>query len=217
MGLLSPELYVDSSMVKANVNNFGLSHSGMTVEEFKEQAIETNGLFMLPGPRVDADGAEHNKVRYFQDSQGRMPLSPVDTDARWCSKPGKLSDLLYQENVVVDRGGFILFGGITHAVEVEWKALPSLLEQLPDSPMSLAADTAYSVGKLRQLLEEKDIRAYIPIHPNQETSMVSKGDFLYRGIILSVPRARCYIAARRNGGTAPTSTWRIKKTVRPVR
>ena len=36
MGLLSPELYTDSSMVKANVNNFGLSRSGMTVEEFKE-------------------------------------------------------------------------------------------------------------------------------------------------------------------------------------
>ena len=46
MGLLSRELYVDSSMVKANVNSYGLSRSGMTVEEFKEQVIETNGLLM---------------------------------------------------------------------------------------------------------------------------------------------------------------------------
>ena len=103
MGLLSPELYTDSSMVKANVNNFGLSRSGMTVEEFKEQAIETNGLFMLPGTTVDEDGGEHDEVRHFQDSQGRLPLSPVDTGARWRSRPGKLTGLHYQENVVVDR------------------------------------------------------------------------------------------------------------------
>ncbi len=73
MGLLSPELYVDSSMVKANANNFGLSRSGMTVEEFKEQATETNGLFMQPGPTVDADGAEHDEVRYFQDPRAVCP------------------------------------------------------------------------------------------------------------------------------------------------
>ncbi len=77
MGLLSPELYVDSSMVKANVNNYGLSRSGMTVEEFKEQAIETNGLFVLPGRTTGEHGAEHDEVRYFQDPQGRLPLSPV--------------------------------------------------------------------------------------------------------------------------------------------
>ena len=191
MGLLSPELYVDSSMVKANVNNFGLSRSGMTVEEFKEQAIETNGLFMLPGPTVDADGAEHDEVRYFQDPQGRLPLSPVDTDARWCSsKPGKLWGFHYEENAVVDGGGFILSRSVTHASQGEWKALPALLEKLPIRPVSLAADTACSVGELRQLLEEKDIRAYIPIHPNQEGSMVSKGDFIYRGDHLICPQGK---------------------------
>ena len=190
MGLLSPELYVDSSMVKANVNNFGLSRSGMTVEEFKEQAIETNGLFMLPGTTVDEDGGEHDEVRYFQDSQGRLPLSPVDTGARWRSRPGKLTGLHYQENVVVDRGGFILARGVTHASEGEWKALPALLERLPIKPLSLAADTAYSVGQLRELLEEKDITAYIPIHPIQETNMVSKGDFIYHGDHLICPRGK---------------------------
>ena len=47
MGLLSPEMYVDSSLVKANVNSHDLSPSGMTTEEFKEQAVQVNGLFVI--------------------------------------------------------------------------------------------------------------------------------------------------------------------------
>ena len=39
LGLLSPELYVDSSLVKANVSGYGLAPIGMTVSEFKEKAI----------------------------------------------------------------------------------------------------------------------------------------------------------------------------------
>ena len=31
---MSPEVYVDSRMFKANVNNFGLSRSDLSVEEF---------------------------------------------------------------------------------------------------------------------------------------------------------------------------------------
>ena len=42
MGLLSPEMYVDSSLVKANVNSHDLSPRGMTVEEFNEQAVQVN-------------------------------------------------------------------------------------------------------------------------------------------------------------------------------
>ena len=52
---------MDSSMVKASANNFGLPNSGMSVEEFKEQAIETHRFFMLPGPTADADGAGNVK------------------------------------------------------------------------------------------------------------------------------------------------------------
>ena len=43
LGLLSPETYVDSSLVKANMSGYDLVPSGMTVAEFKEQAIEVNG------------------------------------------------------------------------------------------------------------------------------------------------------------------------------
>ena len=38
-GLLSPEMYADSSLVKANVNSRQLSRSGLTVAEFRERAI----------------------------------------------------------------------------------------------------------------------------------------------------------------------------------
>ena len=56
MGLLSPENYADSSVVKANVNNFGLSRSDLSVEESKEDGIEENGLFVLASSTVDDEG-----------------------------------------------------------------------------------------------------------------------------------------------------------------
>ena len=56
--------------------------------------------------------------------------------------------------------------------------------------MSLAGDTGYSEGQLRQLLEERNITAYIPIHPRQETSMVSTGDFTYHGDHLVCPQGK---------------------------
>ena len=195
MGLLSAELYVDSSMVQANVNSYGLSRSGMTVEEFveefKEQAIETNGLFVMARSTVDDEGVEHGEVRYFQDAKGRLPLSPVDTDARWrTTRPGKPSGLNYQDNVIADRGGFILSRGITHASTGEWKAVPQLLERLPLQSVSLAGDTGYNAGELRQLLDHRNITAYIPIHPLQESNMVSTGGFDYLGHHLVCPQGK---------------------------
>ena len=40
LGLLSPEMYADGSLVKANVSSNDLSSSGTTVEEFREQSVE---------------------------------------------------------------------------------------------------------------------------------------------------------------------------------
>lgn len=142
----------------------------MSVAEFKERAIEENGLFLLTETTVDDDGVELEEVRYFQSPEGRMPLNPVDADARWkTTRAGKASGLQYQENVIVDLGGFILSRGATDASERESKAVAGLLEGLPLPPVSLAGDTGYSDGRLRHLLEEQDITAYIPIHPRQET------------------------------------------------
>ena len=106
----------------------------------------------------------------------------VDTYARWrTSRPGTPAGLHYQENRIVDPGGFIKSRGVNHASEGEWKAVPHLLERLPLQPVSLAGDTGYKVGELRQILEERDIEAYIPIQPIQETNMVCRGGFVYHG------------------------------------
>ena len=126
-----------------NVNSHDLSPSEMTVEEFKERAIKVNGLFMIT---VDEDGVEHEEVRHFQKPDGRLPLSPVDTDARRpTSRPGKPSGLRYQENVIVDRGGFILSQGITYASEGEWKTVPALLDRA-----ALASSVAGCVHRLQR-------------------------------------------------------------------
>ena len=39
MGMLSPEMYADGSLVTANVSSHDLSRSGMTVEEVREESI----------------------------------------------------------------------------------------------------------------------------------------------------------------------------------
>ena len=83
LGLLSPEMYADSSLVRANVSSHRLSRSGLSVGEFLEQAVEENGLFMLAEAGVDENGTGENDVRFFQDPKGALPLSTVDTDARW--------------------------------------------------------------------------------------------------------------------------------------
>ena len=90
LDLLSPDPYAHSSLGKTNVNSDGLSRSSMTAEEFKEQAIGANGHFVLPGTTTEEDGVGHEEIRYFQDPQGRLPMSPVDANARWrTSRPGK--------------------------------------------------------------------------------------------------------------------------------
>ena len=120
-----------------------------------------------------------------------MPLNPVDTDARWrTTRAGRASGLQYQENVIVDRGGFILSRGVTHASERESKAVAALIEKLPLHSVSLAGDSGYSDGRLRQLLEEQNITAYIPIHTRHETSMVSTGEFVYHGGHLVCPEGK---------------------------
>lgn len=120
-----------------------------------------------------------------------MPLNPVDTDALWkTTGAGKASGLQYQENVIVDLGGLTLSRGVTHAFERESKAIAGLLEGVPLQPVSLAGDIGYSVGRLRYPLEEREITAYIPIHPKQETSRVASADCTYYGYHLVCPQGK---------------------------
>lgn len=122
----------------------------------------------------------------------------------------------YQENVIVDLGGFILSRGATHASERESNAVPDLLELLPLKPVSLAGDTGYSEGSLRELLEERNITAYIPIHPKQETIMVASGDFVYQGDHLVCPQDKFVRRSTYHERHGPTDTWRIRRMVRPA-
>ena len=191
LGLLSRQMYADSSLVRANVNGHKLSRSGMSVEEFREKAVEENGLFVLREQKVGENGERRESVSYYQDQKGRMPLNPVDTDARWrTTRRDRRPNLHYQETAIVDRGGFIVARKATHASGGDWRALIGMLPQLPISPESLAADTGYNDGRLRKHLDEQGIKAYIPVHPNQERNMVEKGAFDYRGDHLVCPEGK---------------------------
>ena len=83
LGLLSPEMYADASLVKTNASSFGLVSSGMTVSEFEDLAVEENGLFVLTETEANESGVDNEEVRYYQDPKGRLPLNPVDTEAHW--------------------------------------------------------------------------------------------------------------------------------------
>ena len=145
--LLSPKMYADSTLVKANVSGQSLSPSEMTVEEFQEKAIQENDIFVVKETDNKEDDTTKGQVKYYQDRRGRLPLSPVDPDARWRTHSrSKPAELCYLENAIVDGGGFILARSVAHASEGDWKAIPKLLEELPIKPESLTADSSYSVG-----------------------------------------------------------------------
>ena len=94
LGMLSREMYMDSILVKASVSGYGLAPSGMTFGEFKEQAIEENGLFKIVETAMDEDGSQHETAGYFRIPKGRLPLNPVDTGACWgATRAGKASGL----------------------------------------------------------------------------------------------------------------------------
>jgi len=78
MGLLSPKMYADSTLVRANVSSQGLSPSGMTVDEFQDKAIQVNDLFMVKEVEDRADDAPCERVKYYQDRQGRYSCLTSD-------------------------------------------------------------------------------------------------------------------------------------------
>ena len=74
LGLLTRQMYVDSSLVRANVSGKQLSSSGMTVDEFKEKAVEENDLLVVREQHPGVDGKEKESVSYYQDPKGRLHL-----------------------------------------------------------------------------------------------------------------------------------------------
>ena len=77
-----------------------------------------------------------------------------------------------------------------------------MLEQLPIQPVSLAANTACNAGRVRQILEERGITACIPIHPRQESNMVTMGGFEYHGDHPVCPQGKILTGATYHRRTA---------------
>jgi transposase len=188
LNLLSPRTYADSSLVTANASTKALNKTALSPTEFKEQATEKDGVYTVLDiqPAVPEEGkpAKFEYLRY-QDDAGRLPLSRVDPDARW-RKPNDQSRAIfgYKENLIVDRSGFILARGVTQADASDLEGIEPLLDRLPFRPKSLAADTGYRSGRLRQRLRRGGITPYIPLHPNQEATggaALASGEFAFHG------------------------------------
>ena len=180
MGLLSKQLYVDSSLLRANLALHNLYPSGLTIKEFQEKAIAENGLSVLAeedgaedGDGEDGRGGRRWRRRYFQDRRGKVQLSEVDLSARrrHTGRPGSSHFFSYEDNIAVDGGGFILARKLTHSSVREWKATVGLLDELPLKPETLAA-AGYSVGELREHFDSQGITSYIPFNPTQ----LNRGD-----------------------------------------
>ena len=111
LGLLSRQMCADSSLVRANVSERNLYPSGMSLREFRDRAVEENGLFVLRKRGVGKDGEDRRNIIYYQDTKGRLPWSPVGTDARWrTTRHDKCAHLHYQGNAIVERGGIAVNG-----------------------------------------------------------------------------------------------------------
>ena len=65
LGLLTRQMQVDSSLVRAKVSGKDQSPSGMRVEEFKEKSVEENDLFVLREEHIGVDGEEKESVSYY--------------------------------------------------------------------------------------------------------------------------------------------------------
>lgn len=76
-----------------------------------------------------------------------------------------------KEQILADRSGFILARGITGADVSDVEGALPVLETLTVRITSLTADTGYRAGKLRRLLRQRSIRAFIPLGCNQDAGV----------------------------------------------
>jgi transposase len=191
LGMLSPKMYADSTLVKADVSSQNLPPSEMTVKEFQEKAIQENGLFVVREIGNKDDANTKGQAKYYQDCRGQLALSPVDLDARWLThSSSKPAELCYLENTIVDDGGFILARTASHASEADWRVIPKLLEEVPIKPDSLTADSSYSAGELRKHLRDQEITHYIPTRSKQESELAVKHGFEYHEGYLICPEGK---------------------------
>ena len=168
LGLVSDQVYCDSTLLKAHVDETHLSSTSLTPEEFVKQVIQENNVYLEPletktsGVAQSSPPEESSSVagqpvwvetKRYQDSKGKLPLSPVDPDARWQAKNKKeRARLCYKDNLLVDDEGFVLAEKATHSTCSDPQAAKELIQSLPILPDSLAADNGDPSGKVTRLV-----------------------------------------------------------------
>jgi transposase len=165
-GLLSRRVYLDSSLIPANVRTQALSPRDPT-DPAPQRLEERDGVWVT----IDRQRGTETEpatlvVRRFQDQAGRLPLPLHDLDARWRTIRG-VPTLGFKEHLVADRSGFILAQGRTGADVSDVAGALPVLDRLPLVPWSLAADTSYRAGRFRRELRLRGITSYIPLDHKQ--------------------------------------------------
>ncbi len=103
MGLLSAELYVDSSMVKANVNSYGLSRMTTIIILSCATGDERDDAIIIPAPDgVPGDSAGVGKGQGTK--QPELPRGVPSAPSTWRSTRSGLTDL--KAKPPLDQRGF---------------------------------------------------------------------------------------------------------------
>lgn len=166
-GLLSRQVYLDSSLVPADVRTERLSPRDPDDPPPLRQE-ERDGVWVTVERQAGAETAPVQLVvRRFQDAAGRLPLPVHDPDARWRTIRGRVT-LGYKQHLIADRSGFILVEDHTGADVADVAGATPLLDQLPLAPGTLAADTGYRAGRFRRVLRRRGITSYIPLDHHQQ-------------------------------------------------
>jgi transposase len=193
LGLVTDQVYCDSTLLKAHVDETRLSPTNLTPEEFVKKVMQENDIYLEP---IETKAGGQNKIsvvetKCYQDSKGKLPLSPVDPDARWQAKSKReKARLSYKDNLVVDDEGFILAEKMTSSTCSDPQGAEELIEALPTLPTSVAADKGYSAGAFRAVLEEKGITPFIPLQKEPKTNQISNSQFKQQGEILICPQGK---------------------------
>ena len=180
LGLVGSQVYSDSTLLKAHVDETHLSPTSLTIEEFMQNSIQENEVYFEP-----------TEAKCYQDSKGKLPLSPVDPDARWQAKSKKeRAHLCYKDNLVVDDEGFILAEEVTFSTRSDPQVAEKLIETLPFPPASLAADKGYTAGAFRAFLEDNGITPYIPLPQEPTSEIIPNSQFKLQGGVLICPQGK---------------------------
>jgi transposase len=200
LGLVSDQVYSDSTLLKAHVDETHLSSTSLTPEEFVKQVIQENNVYLESLETKTSGVAQSSppeesisvvETKRYQDSKGKLPLSSVDPDARWQSKNKKeRAHLCYKDNLVVDDEGFILAEEVTFSTCSDPQVAEKLIETLPTHPTSLAADKGYTAGAFRAFLEDKGIKSFIPLPQEPKSEIIPNSQFKLQGEVLICPQGQ---------------------------